>query len=168
MNLIARKIPRPKTLLKSLPPLEQFIDATRRFPRDEWYRLIVPYPVSTNRMYRNFRGIMVLSKEGKRYKKFVGQIALACGVRPISGRVDVRIDLYRPQQSGDLDNFFKVLLDSIKGISFVDDRQVKRIIADQHEDPANPRAVVAVRVTTGETLSFEDVFRSPNLFQEAR
>jgi Holliday junction resolvase RusA-like endonuclease len=70
--------------------------------------------------------------------------ARVAGMRPIAGDIALAVDVYRPARRGDLDNCLKVMIDSLKGVAFVDDSQVVHITARRFEDKANPRAVVTV------------------------
>lgn len=132
--------------------------------------LTIPYPVSANRYWRSFvprghkRAIVVLSDEAKAFKSEVGWIAKAAGIRaPFDGRVAMTIKLYPglPQDAAkrmrklgdgwddrvrsiDLDNALKVLIDSLKGIAYDDDKQVWRIAAERMEPDGQARAVVTV------------------------
>jgi len=132
--------------------------------------LTIPYPVSANRYWRSFvprghkRAIVVLSDEAKSYKSEVGWIAKSAGIpAPLSGRVAMTIKLYpgMPQDAAkrmkklgdgwddgvrsiDLDNALKVLIDSLKGIAYADDKQVWRIAAERMEPDGQARAVVTV------------------------
>lgn len=132
--------------------------------------LTIPYPVSANRYWRSFvprghkRAIVVLSDEAKSYKSEVGWIAKSAGIpAPLSGRVAMTIKLYpglpkdaekRMRKLGDgwddgvrsidLDNALKVLIDSLKGIAYADDKQVWRIAAERMEPDGQARAVVTV------------------------
>jgi crossover junction endodeoxyribonuclease RusA len=104
--------------------------------------VVLPYPPSANRYWRNWRGRMVVSKEARDFKAQVK--ALAAGTKPLEGDVCVYLDIFRPQKSGDLDNFIKVTLDALKGIAFEDDRQVVYIEASRWDDKKNPRVVATV------------------------
>lgn len=116
--------------------------------------------------------VTTLSQEAKSYKQQVGWIAKAAGVlKPITGRVQIGITLYphRPQdwqarmrkhgaawddtvQCLDLDNAQKVLLDSLKGIAFGDDKWVRKIDAARAEpDAQGARVVVTVTPLPVET-----------------
>lgn len=132
--------------------------------------LTIPYPVSANRYWRSFvprghkRAIVVLSDEAKSFKSEVGWLAKSAGIRsPFEGRVAVTIQLYpgKPQDAAkrinklgegwddgvrsiDLDNALKVLIDSLKGIAYHDDKQVWRIAAERMEPDGQARAVVTV------------------------
>lgn len=105
----------------------------------------LPYPVSANVYWRNFRGRMVKSAEAKNYQASAGWLAKAAGVGdPIDGDVSFSVRLFRPQRRGDLDNRLKVLIDSLNGIAWNDDSQVVEIHAYLDDDKRNPRAVVTI------------------------
>ena len=109
-------------------------------------RLELPYPPSTNRLWRSDRGGRPhLTKEARRYKSAVRLRALAAGHRkPIEGPVYVMLAVYRPLRRGDLDNRVKAVLDALRGVAFVDDDQVVGLTAFRHDDPDNPRIVADV------------------------
>ena len=132
--------------------------------------LTLPWPVSSNRYWRTFmpKGfkapVTTLSKEAKDYKQAVGLIAKEAGIiKPIAGRVAVSYVLYpqRPQdwanraakdpvrwddsvQCLDLDNALKVMLDSLKGVVFGDDKFVFEIHGRRAEPDGVGRMVVTV------------------------
>ncbi|HWK72195.1 MAG TPA: RusA family crossover junction endodeoxyribonuclease [Burkholderiaceae bacterium] len=138
--------------------------------------LTLPFPVSANAYWRTTarggRAITYVSAEAKEYKHQVAHLAKAAGVcKPITGRVQIGITLYprRPQdwqtrmrkhgvawddtvQCLDLDNAQKVLLDSLKGIAFGDDKWVRKIDAERAEpDAQGARVVVTVTPLQVET-----------------
>ena len=132
--------------------------------------LVLPYPVSANRYWRTYmpKGFKApattLSSEAKAYKKQVAAIVHAAGIlQPFDGRVAVDIALYpnRPQdwqrrakkdpecwdddvQCIDLDNANKVLLDSLKGLVFHDDKWVRKLFGERMEPDGDARVVVTV------------------------
>ena len=108
------------------------------------YRLTLPYPTSANRYWRNVRGRMVRSAEATAYKKHIGRLCMAAGIEPLTGNVRLVLDLYRPQRSGDLDNFLKVLGDALIGWAYIDDKQIIEIHARRFDDKDNPRVEVTV------------------------
>lgn len=138
--------------------------------------LVLPYPISANRYWRTYmpKGfkapVTTLSAEAKAYKTAVMRLVRTAGIlAPITGRVAVDIQLYphRPQdwqrrarkkpecwdddvQCIDLDNANKVLLDSLKGVVFDDDKWVRKLFAERMEPDGEARVVVTV---TG--LAFE-------------
>lgn len=107
--------------------------------------MMLPYPPSTNRYWRNFRGMMVRSKEAIEYKELVQQIASSSGLELRDGCVHVQMSLHPalPQdwvkrqkrdpnwalgvRRIDLDNAQKVALDALQGIAYENDRQVTRL-----------------------------------------
>lgn len=99
-------------------------------------RLELPYPISINRMYRNFRGIMVMSKEGREYKEKCKHIALLNGIEKIEGEVKLEITLLpKLTKKGeaskvriDLDNLCKATLDSMNGVLYEDDKQITKLV----------------------------------------
>lgn len=92
-------------------------------------RLILPYTPASNRYWRNFRGRMVVSQAARDYKAVVKQLAEEAEIEPLQGEVCVYMDVYRPRKSGDLDGRIKILLDSLNGIAYADDKQVVGINA---------------------------------------
>lgn len=106
--------------------------------------LILPYPPSTNHLYATVRGRRVLTKEGRLFKERASMLALASGMRPLDGELTVTVNIFRPRRAGDLDNSLKSLLDSLRGVAWHDDSQVKRIEAERFEDKADPRVEITV------------------------
>jgi crossover junction endodeoxyribonuclease RusA len=107
-------------------------------------RLILPYPPSANRLWKNARGHMVKSAEAKVYGYQVLAIAQQAGISPMTGAVAVTIDVYRPRKSGDLDNRLKITIDSLNGLAWNDDAQIVEIHARRFDDKHNPRIEVEV------------------------
>jgi crossover junction endodeoxyribonuclease RusA len=99
--------------------------------------LTLPYPPSANRYWRVFRGRVVKSDQARAYQRDAAMVFRSS--HPATGPVMVTMNVYRPAKRGDLDNSIKVLLDALKGVAFIDDKQVKRIVAAQFDDKARPR-----------------------------
>lgn len=104
----------------------------------------LPYPPTMNLYWRHVGPKVLISSAGRAYKVEAGWLATSQGMRPVAGPVAVTIDVYRPRRIGDLDNTLKVILDSLKGIGYEDDKQIIRIVANRHDDAADPRAIVSV------------------------
>jgi crossover junction endodeoxyribonuclease RusA len=93
--------------------------------------IVMPYPISTNRYYRTFRNITSLSKEGKLFKHKVKLANLR--LKPTLHDVMIDITIHPKQRKNgnsynqiiDIDNGLKCILDSLIGIVYNDDRQVK-------------------------------------------
>jgi len=107
-------------------------------------KFILPYPPSGNRYWRVFRGRPVVSAEAKAYKLRVRLENLR--VKPMPGSLVLkRFHAYRPQKRGDLDNLFKVALDALNGIAWVDDKQLRRFEdVELFDDKENPRIELIV------------------------
>lgn len=84
-----------------------------------------------------------LTPEAKKYKLDARLLALAHGVRPIDGPVEVSIDVYRKWLRGDLTGFFKVAFDALQGIVYANDSQIVRLVATLGLDRENPRIVLS-------------------------
>lgn len=126
-------------------------------------RLTLPYPISANRYWRTYmpkgrrNPVTVVSSEARKYKAAVQKIALDSGVdEPMNGRVEIVYTLYPRQpkdyrkrmkkdperwddtvQCIDLDNAQKVMFDAMKGVVFVDDDRVFRIVGKRVEPDEN-------------------------------
>ena len=104
--------------------------------------MMLPYPISTNVYWRNFRGRMVRSSAANAYKDEVGWIAKASHAKMHTTPVMMMMTLHppRPQDAEkrekkdrlwglgvrriDIDNAQKVVLDALQGISYENDRQI--------------------------------------------
>lgn len=106
--------------------------------------ITLPYPPSANRYWRHARGVTYRSDEAKAFIKEVGQLCLMAKVRPTAEPVRVTVRVYRPRKSGDLDNCAKVLLDSLRGLAYIDDKQVVELHLYRFDDASDPRAEVEV------------------------
>lgn len=109
--------------------------------------LVLPYPPSANAYWRVVKGRPIVSREARAYKTKVALLArkeLGPMAEPKRGPLHITVSVYRPRKVGDLDNTLKVLLDSLRGIAFLDDSQIIAIDARRADDAANPRAVVTV------------------------
>lgn len=72
--------------------------------------ITLPWPPSVNRYYRTFRGRMIISKEGREYRKAVQTIE----GEKFQGLVAVEIEAHRPDnRRRDLDNTLKAALDAL-------------------------------------------------------
>lgn len=107
-------------------------------------KLILPFPPSANRYWRHDRGITHRSQEAVSYIEDVGKLCMADGLAPLTGNVCLSVDFYRPAKRGDLDNMLKILVDSLRGYAYVDDKQIVEIHAGRYEDKDDPRAVVVI------------------------
>lgn len=106
--------------------------------------MVLPYPPTTNHMYRRARGHLALTEQALRFRHAVRMIALGVCVEPLAGSVAVFLDVYRPRRRGDLDNILKATLDALNGVAYCDDDQVVQITAQRYDDKVSPRVEVHV------------------------
>jgi crossover junction endodeoxyribonuclease RusA len=96
----------------------------------------LPYCISANRYWRNFRGITVLSSEARKYKEDVktkynyltpieGDYMMILIVHPKLTKKGIASKVYV-----DLSNALKVTEDALQEVAFTNDRNAKKIILD--------------------------------------
>ena len=75
--------------------------------------LTMPWPPSVNRYWRTFQGRMIISAEGRSYRKAVAdQVLIQRGAKHYAGKLRVQIEAFRPDnRRRDLDNLLKAVLD---------------------------------------------------------
>lgn len=90
----------------------------------------LPFPPSTNHIWRHFRGRTVLSAAGRRFRQQVCAILNAAAVRPMEGKLCCSVTVYPPdRRRRDIDNLLKSLLDALqRGGAFPDDSQIVWLI----------------------------------------
>lgn len=125
-------------------------------------RLVLPYPPSANRYWASrvirakatgkWMSMTYITPEARQYRDVVAKLALAAGMRPLTGRVYLGLKLYprRPLDWArrarrdpdnwddgvlciDLGNCEKVLSDALNGVAWVDDKQHRRIEKERCE-----------------------------------
>jgi crossover junction endodeoxyribonuclease RusA len=106
--------------------------------------LVLPYPPSSNRYWRNFRGRMVKSDDARTYQTAVRWQCEAMCIAPHTGPVALTMTFYRPAKRGDLSNRVKVAEDALQGYLYNDDKQVVELHCYQRDDKQNPRVEVEV------------------------
>ena len=90
--------------------------------------LAIPFPPSVNRLYRTFRGRMIMSKVGRDwYAKAIPSVQRQMTHQAmITGRVKVSVQVYPPDdRRRDLDNLCKTTLDVLtKAGVYADDSHI--------------------------------------------
>ncbi len=89
----------------------------------------LPWPPSVNRMYRTFRGRMLISREGREYISLIDSIVSNLRIEKLLGRLEVVLAIYPPdRRKRDLDNLLKLTFDSLqKARVYMDDSQIDKI-----------------------------------------
>jgi Holliday junction resolvase RusA-like endonuclease len=139
--------------LKLKSPLPETVNEVHFVPevlkalhKEKVVSLILPYPPTVNRYLGvNRNGIRFKMKEGTDYCKAVRLICNRSGIKPFLGPVIVTMHLFRPRKCGDLLNRDKVLLDSLEGYAYSNDKNIVEFHAFLHDDKENPRVHVLIK-----------------------
>jgi crossover junction endodeoxyribonuclease RusA len=101
-------------------------------------RLPLPYPPSINHYYRHVGNKVLISAEGREYRKrvnayFLGQLADGELVDPMAGKLSVTLSVHCPdKRRRDLDNVQKPLLDALQHAgTYADDSQIDWLLTER-------------------------------------
>jgi len=86
----------------------------------------LPYPPSVNHYWRRVGTRTLISAEGRCYRERVGEELSLYNIEPMTGAVDVFINVHPPdRRRRDLDNILKALLDALEhGGVYANDSQI--------------------------------------------
>lgn len=103
-------------------------------------------PISTNQIYRRHGHIIYMSKEGKRLKQsYQWEAKAQWRGPPLTDKVAVDIKLYfKNNLRRDIDNWNKILFDSLTGIVWVDDKQIEKMSIQKLIDKSCPRIEITI------------------------
>ena len=111
-------------------------------------RLTLPFPPSTNRIWRHVGSRVLLSREGRQYRVDVAAVVMQARVQGFGRRsVRVTVDASMPDnRRRDIDNLWKAAGDSLQAARvFEDDSQIVELtIRNAGVDRARPRLDVTV------------------------
>lgn len=109
--------------------------------------MTLPYPPSLNHYYRRLGARILISREGRRYRERVCAILADMGIQPISGPLDMHIEIYPPdRRRRDIDNTQKSLLDSLEhGGAYKDDSQIVKLLIEKREVVPGGKTIVIIR-----------------------
>lgn len=107
-------------------------------------RIVLPLPPLGNRYLRRAGHTIYKTKEAKEYCEYVSFVGAQRKAKVLSGDVKIAVDVYRARRAGDLDGYQKVLLDSLEGVLYENDRQIVDNHSRRFDDPKNPRVEVTV------------------------
>lgn len=86
---------------------------------------------SVNKYYRSWNGRVLISKDGREFKKEVD--LLLNNYEKILGKIKLTLILYfKDKRKRDLDNYNKVLIDCLKNKLFEDDDQIYQLFMEKH------------------------------------
>lgn len=106
----------------------------------------LPYPPSVNTYYRHVGSRVLISRDGRGYRKTVGQLLLLAGAKSLTGPLAVEVDLYPPdRRKRDLDNAPKAMLDALQAAGlYEDDSQIVDLHLRRLEPKPGGLAVVRI------------------------
>lgn len=103
-------------------------------------------PVSVNQLYRGRRFLTPIGKKTK--EDYYYQAKSQYQGMPLKGDLSLTMAVYFTNPASDLDNAAKGLIDAMKGILWVDDRQIVEIHAFKKIDKVNPRVELSALLIT--------------------
>jgi len=106
--------------------------------------ILLGVPLSTNHIYKSHcrfgHPSVYMTAEGKALKESYGwQAKSQFKEKPITGDVSLDVRIYRAKKIGDIDNYNKILFDSLTGIVWEDDKQINELHIKKLTDKKNPR-----------------------------
>ena len=105
-------------------------------------------PISTNGLYRK-RGAgygMYMTDDGKaRKEQYTWEARSQWKGKPLEDDVSVIVNLYfGTKAKHDIDNFTKILFDSLTGVCWKDDSQINRMTINKRYDKEQPRIEITI------------------------
>ena len=112
----------------------------------ETVKFELPWPPSVNRYYRHVGPRVLISREGRRFRRMCVS-RLAGQFRKLAGKVSLVGEFYPPDsRRRDLDNVLKCTLDSLVHAGLMaDDSQIKRIDIEMMS-PVPPEGLVYIEL----------------------
>lgn len=106
----------------------------------------IPWPPSVNRYYRHVGPRVLISREGRRFRRMCVS-RLAGQFRKLAGKVKFTAEFYPPDsRRRDLDNVLKCTLDALVHAGLMeDDSQIKHLDVRMGE-PVPPEGLVYIRL----------------------
>ena len=108
--------------------------------------LELPFPPSVNHYYRRVGPRTLISREGRTYRDRVASLLKVLGVRPLTGPIQMRIEIYPPDnRRRDLDNLQKSLWDALQhGGAYHDDSQVVKFEVEKRAVVPGGKVIVGI------------------------
>lgn len=103
-------------------------------------------PLSTSHIYKSFRNRVYLSKQGKDLKaSYIEQAISQYKDKQLTEDLKVEVDFYfGDKRKRDIDNYNKLVLDSMNKVVWEDDEQIQELILRKFYDKENPRAEITI------------------------
>lgn len=102
-------------------------------------------PVGVNQRYTISRGRNILSRKYRDTKEaMMWEAKSQWQGEPLTGDVTINIFLYLDNHRPDIDSYLKIILDSLDGIAYDNDRQVTELSVIKMHDSEEPRIEIQV------------------------
>ena len=107
----------------------------------------LPYPPSVNNYWRHVGPRVLISRQGRAFRKKVRSVLAAMCVRALDGPLRVVVDLHPPdRRRRDIDNAMKALLDALEhGSAYHDDSQIVKLEVEKREPVSGGPTVVRIQ-----------------------
>ena len=114
--------------------------------------LELPFPPSLNHYYQHLGHVTLISRRGRAYREAVMALLAAQGIKPLSGVLDLVVELFPPdRRKRDADNFHKCLSDALQHAGvFHDDSQVVRLEISKHDPVKGGKVIVRIQERTND------------------
>ena len=108
--------------------------------------LELPFPPSVNHYYRRVGNRTLISREGRKFREKVMAILAGLGVRPMTGPLNVRVEIFPPdRRRRDVDNVQKALFDALEhGGAYLDDGQIQKLSIEKRDPVPGGRTIVRI------------------------
>ena len=109
----------------------------------------LPYPPSVNNYWRHVGPRVLISRRGRAFRKVVRSTLAGLGVRPLTGKLRVHIELHPPdRRRRDVDNALKSLLDALEhGGAYLDDGQIVKLDVEKRQPVTGGKCIVRIEAT---------------------
>lgn len=107
----------------------------------------LPYPPTINHYYGNLKnGGKYIKKPGQIFRQSVWAQVLPMKLKPLSGNIALRLDIYPPdRRKRDIDNINKALFDALEHAKvYENDAQIKMVTSIKHDFDGEGRVEVIV------------------------
>jgi Holliday junction resolvase RusA-like endonuclease len=93
----------------------------------------------------NCKPRLIMTKEGKANKEYIQMECLRQGARMLSGNVSLKVDiLIKGNKDYDIDGIFKLLQDSMEGICYKNDKNIKNLVVRKHNNQDEDKFIILV------------------------
>ena len=105
----------------------------------------MPYPPSTNRLWRQFRGRTIKSKE---YREWIERASAAlAGIKPVCGKYNLLILAARPdKRRRDVANLEKAISDALQAAGIVEDDSLAHSVKCEWDGECGDLPMIVVRI----------------------